>query len=293
MHEEFQNTADRVHSDSSSEHTSRQTPSSDGRPESETKHVSPCCPLSIQEHGGVVHVPLSWILPRAVVAHRLGYLGLDTTHDGSVSEPQDSAAKPEPMLSVSEPDGTPAVDPSATKPQTSNSLFFWKHTNLAEQKSRAAAVMTAPLTSIKIHGKAAGTRGLRAASSEEVEAFPNFYKSVVERWKDDMGVEPLYIIPSSCITAVLGFEENDPNYKRGDGSDSDVDTPAKRPLFHPKISCRRLSADTKRCLMSLLSNRQSNQPDYEGQGMEAKVNGTIPSQSSVSFALFRAAYIGD
>ncbi|CDJ35909.1 Vacuolar protein sorting-associated protein vps13, related [Eimeria mitis] len=270
VQKEVLDTASHEHSDANSEHSARRAPSSDGRSATETTNVSPCCPLNIQERGGVVHVPLSWILPRAVVAHTLGYLGLDRTREGSFVEPRDSPAKPDPLSATPRPEGTPAVHPADAKPQTSNSLFFWRHKNLTDQTNRGAAVMTVPLTSIKIHGKATATRGPRVASSEEVEAFPNFYNSIMEKWKDDMAVEPLYIIPSSCVTAMLGTEENTPDNKGSNGRDGNTETPAQRLMPPQKSNYRRLTTDNRRRLIALLSNRQSTPAYFEAQGMEAK-----------------------
>ncbi|OEH76375.1 hypothetical protein cyc_02576 [Cyclospora cayetanensis] len=39
-------------------------------------NVLPCPPLEVEPHGGIGHIPLSWILPKAVVAHRLQVLGM-------------------------------------------------------------------------------------------------------------------------------------------------------------------------------------------------------------------------
>ncbi|CDJ49750.1 AGAP005082-PA, related, related [Eimeria brunetti] len=270
VQDDIQDPTSHEHSDASSESTSRRTSSSDTSRGSETASVSPCCPLNIQENGGVVHIPLSWVLPRAVVAHRLGYLGLDRTHEGSFAEPRDSPGKLDPPLCTPKPDGTPVVNATDSKKQPWSSLFFWRHKNPTDQTNRGAAVMTVPLTNIKIHGKVSGTRAPRAASSDEVEAFPNFYKSVIEKWKDDMAVEPLYIIPSSCIASELRREEHDAHYERSSGCDSNPDTFAQQFMFQPKATGSRMTAESRRCLISLLSNKQPSPPDYDAQGMGAK-----------------------
>ncbi|KAL8448486.1 hypothetical protein Emed_003747 [Eimeria media] len=132
--------------------------------------ISCSCPLEVRPHGGVGHIPLSWILPRAFVAYELQLRGLEDSRSSSQFHNADGnmAAR---------------IKSSSEKASTSSARHLTEqsasHTSLVVDSSKEGSVADNKLP----------------ANHDEL-----LLKDMAE-WRGDTTVEPLLVIPSSCLAS--------------------------------------------------------------------------------------------
>lgn len=257
-----------LNSEASCGSASRSSPSPDGRAVREAIRIPACSPLFIQAHGGIGNIPVSWILPRAAVAHGLLSLGLDKLLANIFPEPRCYSVKGPQLSSPPKPAVMQEDYSYINRPETTTSSFFWRHKNVAEQAKSA----TTPSASVKTNGMVSGTRGLQQPLSDEAQATTNLYTGITERWRDDMAVEPLLVIPSPCLTAASSTVDNDQIDKYLGVCES-----RKCSGGLPRAA----AFNTERCTVRSQkqhflprpnSNGQPRAPDNDADGMEAHVS---------------------
>lgn len=261
-----------LNSEASCGSASRSPPSPDGKAVREVIRIPACSPLFIQAHGGVGNIPVSWILPRAAVAHGLLSLGLDKLLANIFPEPHFYSVKG-PQLSSSPKTAVMQEDYSySNRPETTTSSFFWRHKNLAEQAKRATTAMTALSASVKTNGVISGTRGLQQPLSDEAQATTNLYTGITERWMDDMAVEPLLVIPSPCLIAASSTVDNYQNDKCSGVCESHKCSETLRRATAFNTEGCTVRSQKQHFLPRPNSNGQPSAPDNDADGMEAHVS---------------------
>ncbi|XP_026192590.1 uncharacterized protein LOC34619412 [Cyclospora cayetanensis] len=155
----------------------------------------------VEPHGGIGHIPLSWILPKAVVAHRLQVLGMKKG-----GEPLRTTWKEHGL----EPDQPP---PSPTANRLGQAVLsfhshtvmtglssLWKGPQQDTQKENGSTVTTMPSKIVKNCGNFSGANNSGIAVLVEGRPPTASDLSYLNEWLDDTSIEPLYFIPSSCIS---------------------------------------------------------------------------------------------
>ncbi|KAL8453320.1 hypothetical protein Emag_001930 [Eimeria magna] len=166
--------------------------------------VSSCCPLEVMAHGGVGHIPLSWILPRAFIAYELQTRGAEDPQSSSDNYTADS-------------DMAVTIESSSVRAST----FPTKH--LTERPPSHASFVVDSFQEVSTQGTRSADSDLHCEKGSTVSSVslkehdvpdpsPNgvannkvhedqdklLLRNMAE-WKGDTTVEPLMVIPSRCL----------------------------------------------------------------------------------------------
>ncbi|KAL8430017.1 hypothetical protein Efla_001372 [Eimeria flavescens] len=172
-------------------------------PEPKTPGLSTCVPLEIQASGGMGHIPLSWILPRAFVAHGLQLNGLKSM----LCDSGDGVSNEIPVDRSNSTRGSGRLSADSMLTHTSFGEDTSRHSSVEELQSAQGDNFCgekSALSLVSINGQhashapsnlAAGVKHLRKPDRKLVET--------LAKWEGDMTVESLLVIPSSCFAEAI------------------------------------------------------------------------------------------
>lgn len=244
-----------------------------------TAEMPPFSPLEVPAYGGIGHIPLSWTLPRAVVAHGLQSLGLWDTL--AIFSPRAAEGSATPANPYSRPQKATLTQTASartgTKPDAIPASIVGRHRPHIEHTRHDGATTTASLAGLRVHRPASETRYILHPSTNERPPSAQMDMAILEEWRDDIAVEPLFVIPSSCFSMVLEqepasarsaeiLEDNRAkNILRGyfpglSGNAGQTQAPASRRFLRRQTSSKRFSCSLGECAF---------------EGVEAKVLGEI------------------
>lgn len=196
----------RINSGGGNDHPGSPSLSSEPASLLRTPATSTCCPLEIQAYGGVGHLPLSWTIPRAFIAHGIHFLGLEHTLPNCWTVLEEGQPTSTPHLS------TPLKYPK--RPQTrfsklrnakgNSRVGNMPEGNAAKRRcsdgsTNTQDIGTTHFQNVLVHR----VRDSPQAPTDE-KLYQDTNRGCFSSWTDDVAVEPIFVIPSICITKGIG-----------------------------------------------------------------------------------------
>ncbi|KAL8275354.1 hypothetical protein Esti_000676 [Eimeria stiedai] len=174
----------------------------------DTSKVPRCCPLEVKAHGGVGHIPLSWILPRAFVAYGLQLRGVDDS--SSSFETHNADDEMAPTIDFS----SVRASKSPTRHMTEQSLshtscmvdssqeVFTRRTRSADSNFYCENSSSVSSVSLKEQHRPGLSRD-RVVHIKQIAHHDKVILGNTAEWRGDTAVEPLLVIPSRCLASAF------------------------------------------------------------------------------------------